>query len=257
MKVVILAGGKGTRLSDNIDSIPKPMVKIGNLPILCHIMNIYSSYGFNDFIIALGHKSEYIKEFFLNYIYLSNNFTINFEDNTKSIISNNFSKWKVSLIDTGESSQTGGRLLKLKNLLDDDFMMTYGDGLSNVNINKLLVSHKESKKLVTVTAVRPTARFGELIIDEKSSVTSFQEKPQIQDGWINGGFFVMKKKFLDYIDNDQTVLEQKPLEDVVKNNELFAYKHDGFWQCMDTLRDKDYLNSIFITGQVPPWLNND
>ena len=224
MKVIILSGGYGTRLSEYTDAIPKPMVKIGDLPILVHIMKSYSKYNFNDFVIALGYKGEMIKKYF----------------------EKNSTNWNIKLIDTGEKTMTGGRLKRLKEEIGNEtFMLTYGDGLSNINIKKLLEFHKENKKIVTVTAVRPPARFGYIKFkDEK--VIGFKEKSNLDVGWINGGFF------LNYIEGDETYLEREPIEKVVKENNLCAYKHSGFWQCMDTLRDKKILDEIISKGN-PPW----
>ena len=253
MKVIILAGGFGSRLSEYTEAIPKPMVKIGNKPILFHLMKYYYKFGFKDFIIALGYKSEIIKDYFLNYSALNSSFTINLENNDIEIHDNIKLDWKVTLVDTGLNTMTGGRLLRLKDHVGKkDFMLTYGDGLSNIDLSKLIEFHNENRKIVTVSAVRPVARFGELNI-ESGSVKSFQEKPQISDGWINGGFFVMNPKILNYIDNDSTILEKEPLEKMVSMNELSAYKHSGFWQCMDTKRDKDRLEEIYNSGSVP-WL---
>jgi len=223
MKVVILAGGFGTRLSEYTKTIPKPMVKVGGKPIIFQIMKLYAKYGFNDFYIALGYKGEVIKSFFKK----------------------NFYNWNVTLVDTGKKTMTGGRLKKMKNLFtkNETFMMTYGDGLSNVNIKKLLTFHKKNKKLVTLTAVRPPARFG--VIKLKGNfVNYFKEKSKMDEGWINGGFFVMNAKFLNFIKNSQTFLEKEPLERATKQKQLAAFKHRGFWQCMDTKRDKDKLDEI-------------
>jgi glucose-1-phosphate cytidylyltransferase len=223
MKVVILAGGFGTRLSEYTKTIPKPMVKVGGKPIIFQIMKLYAKYGFNDFYIALGYKGEVIKSFFKKKFY----------------------NWNVTLVDTGKKTMTGGRLKKMKNLFgkNETFMMTYGDGLSNVNIKKLLTFHKKNKKLVTLTAVRPPARFG--VIKLKGNfVNYFKEKSKMDEGWINGGFFVMNAKFLDFIKNSQTFLEKEPLERATKQKQLAAFKHRGFWQCMDTKRDKDKLDEI-------------
>ena len=223
MKVVILAGGLGTRLSEYTKIVPKPMVKINKKPIIIHIMEHYYKYGFKDFYVALGYKSNVIKRFF----------------------NQNKFNWNINLIDTGKSTMTGGRLKRLeKYLKNETFMITYGDGVSNVNIKKLIVFHKKNKKLVTMTAVRPPARFGALkLIGNK--VKYFKEKSSLDEGWINGGFFVMEPKFLKYIKNDKTFLEKSPLEYVAKKNQLLAYKHKGFWQCMDTKRDKEILEKIF------------
>ena len=223
MKVVILAGGLGTRLSEYTKTIPKPMVKVGGKPIIFQIMKLYAKYGFNDFYIALGYKGEVIKSFFKKKFY----------------------DWNVTLVDTGKKTMTGGRLKKIKNLFgkNETFMMTYGDGLSNVNIKKLLTFHKKNKKLVTLTAVRPPARFG--VIKLKGNfVNYFKEKSKMDEGWINGGFFVMNAKFLNFIKNSQTFLEKEPLERATKQKQLAAFKHRGFWQCMDTKRDKDKLDEI-------------
>ena len=219
MKVVILAGGFGTRLSEYTKSIPKPMVKINGKPILLHIMNHYLKYGFNNFYIALGYKGNFIKEYFKK---------------------KNFN-FKVNLIDTGLKTMTGGRLKRLKKQLGNDtFLLTYGDGISNVNLDKLIKFHKKNKKLVTLTAVRPPARFGAIKILGKK-VKTFKEKSKLDEGWINGGFFVIEPKFLNFIKDDATFLEREPLERASKNNQLLAFKHNGFWQCMDTKRDKDFL----------------
>ena len=256
MKVVILAGGFGSRLSEYTETIPKPMVKIGGIPILIHIMKFYSQYGFNDFIIALGYKSNVVKEFFLNYYTLKSNFTVDSSTGKISLIQKKNINWKISLIDTGLNTMTGGRLKRLEKLIEDDtFMLTYGDGLCDVNLNELLKHHKKSKKMVTVTAVHPLARFGELTIDEKNKVINFQEKPQTLQGWINGGFFVINKEFFQFIDNDHTILEREPLERIVKIQELAAFKHSGFWQCMDTKRDKDKLEEIINSSKIP-WHKN-
>ena len=222
MKVVILAGGLGTRLSEYTKTIPKPMIKINKEPILIHIMKHYYKYGFKDFYVALGYKSNVIKNYFKKNKFM----------------------WKTNLIDTGKSTMTGGRLKRLKKYLKDEtFMVTYGDGLSNVNIRKLIRFHKKNKKLVTMTAVRPPARFGALkLLGNK--VKYFKEKSSLDEGWINGGFFVMEPEFLKYIGNDKTFLEKTPLEYVAKSNQLFAFKHRGFWQCMDTKRDKEILERI-------------
>jgi glucose-1-phosphate cytidylyltransferase len=223
MKVVILAGGLGTRLSEYTKTIPKPMVKVGGKPIIFQIMKLYAKYGFKDFYIALGYKGNIIKNFFKKKIY----------------------DWNVTLVDTGKKTMTGGRLKKMKKFFEknETFMMTYGDGLSNVNIKKLLTFHQKSKKLVTLTAVRPPARFG--VIKLKGNfVNYFKEKSKMDEGWINGGFFVMNAKFLNFIKNSQTFLEKEPLERITKKKQLTAFKHRGFWQCMDTKRDKDKLDDI-------------
>ena len=222
MKVIILAGGLGTRLSEYTKNIPKPMVNVGNKPMLVHIMKLYAKYGFKDFYIAIGYKGKIIKNYFKK----------------------NYFNWNVNLIETGKKTMTGGRLLRLKKYVGKEtFMMTYGDGLSNLNLKKLLQFHKKNKKLVTLTAVRPPARFGALKL-QGSKVKYFKEKSKMDEGWINGGFFVMEPEFFKFIKNDNTYLEKEPLEKVCKKNQLSAYKHAGFWQCMDTKRDKDRLNKI-------------
>ena len=256
MKVVILAGGFGSRISEYTEAIPKPMIKIGDKPILYHIMNYYASYGHNEFIIALGYKSEIIKDYFLNYKVLNSDFTINMSSEQITVHNKSSIDWKITLVDTGSNAMTGGRLIKLKKFIGkQDFMLTYGDGLSNVDLKKLLKFHKNHNKMVTVTAVRPSARFGELkIVNDK--VERFEEKPQISDGWINGGFFVMKSIFIDLIKDEKTILERAPLEKVAIMNEFNAYKHNDFWHCMDTKRDKDRLEEIYYSGKVP-WIIND
>jgi len=253
MKVIILAGGFGTRLSEYTESIPKPMVEIGGKPILIHIMEYYASYGHKDFFIALGYKSEIIKNYFSNFNYLVNDFSIDLSTGQKNIL-NQFDKdWRINLIDTGLNSMTGGRLKRMKKYIEnEDFMLTYGDGLSNVNLNKLLMFHKDHKKIGTVTSVRPYARFGEINL-KGNKVTSFKEKPQLNQGWINGGFFIFKSKFFDYIEDDLTVLEKEPLEEVSKKGELMAFKHEGFWQCMDSKRDKENLEKLILANKAP-WL---
>ena len=228
MKVVLLAGGFGSRLSEYTKTIPKPMIEVGGQPMLLHIMKQYAKYGFKDFYIALGYKGEIIKKFF----------------NKK------FFDWNINLIETGKNTMTGGRLKRLKKYLGSKtFMMTYGDGLSNVNLAKLLKFHNKNKKLVTLTAVRPPARFGALKL-KGSNVSHFKEKSKLDEGWINGGFFVMEPEFLKYIKNDNTFLEREPLEMVTRKKQLVAFKHEGFWQCMDTKRDKDNLNKILIGKKI-------
>jgi len=228
MKVVILAGGLGTRLSEYTKFTPKPMIKVKGAPLILHIMKLYAKHGFKDFYIALGYKGEMIKKYF----------------------NKNFFDWNINLIETGKNTMTGGRLKRLKKHLGKEtFMMTYGDGLSNVNLKKLLKFHKKNKKLVTLTAVRPPARFGALKIKGKK-VSYFKEKSKLDEGWINGGFFVMEPKFLNYIKKDNTYLEREPLEIATKKKQLLAFRHKGFWQCMDTKRDKDYLNKILNNKKV-------
>jgi len=230
MKVVILCGGFGTRIRDVSDEIPKPMIPIGPYPILVHIMKHYSYYGFKDFILCLGYKSEVIKEYF--------------SKNTKD--------WNVELVETGKNTMTGGRVKRLQKIIGNETcMLTYGDGLSNINLDSLIEFHKSHKKLVTVSAVRPPARFGAIELNE-NKVTSFKEKSHLGEGWINGGFFVVEPEFFNFIHGDSTYLEREPLEKAVSKGELFAYKHNGFWQCMDTKRDKDNLEEIY--SKDAPWL---
>ncbi len=228
MKVVILAGGLGTRLSEYTKLIPKPMVTVGGKPIIYHIMKHYYNYGFKEFIVAAGYKKNIIKNYF---------------DKNKF-------NWKVEVIDTGQKTMTGGRIKRLKNLLDkEDFLVTYGDGLSNVNLKGLVLFHKRNKKIVTLTAVRPPARFGAIQISSKF-VKYFKEKSSIDEGWINGGFFVMSPKVFNYIKSDNTFLERKPFEELSKNKQLLAYKHKGKWYCMDTKRDRDNLNKLFKLKKI-------
>lgn len=236
MKVAILAGGKGTRLSELTKQIPKPMVKIGGKPILVHILNIYLRNGFKDFFILVGYKGNIIKKFFKNF--KKTNQPFKYYLNKKLC--------NITIVDSGKNSMTGGRLKKFKKFLNDneEFMFTYGDGVSNVNIKELIKFHKKKNKMITVTAVRPPARFGEIII-KNYLVNSFKEKPQVTQGWINGGFFIAKKNFLDLIRNEKTILEKYPLETVAKKKQLAAFKHFNFWKCMDTLRDREELQKIY------------
>ena len=244
MKVILLAGGFGTRLADYSSVIPKPMVKIGDKPILWRIMNHYSKYGHNDFYLALGYKSEVIKEYFLNYYTLNNDFSVDLATGKLDINQINKLNWRVTLSETGLNTMTGGRLKKMKKYTKNDtFLMTYGDGLSDVNIQELIEFHKSHGKMVTVTAVHPGARFGELLLNDYK-VKKFEEKPQTQKGWINGGFFVIEPEFFDLIDDEDTILEKEPLEKASVLGELMAYKHEGFWMCVDTSRDKVVLEKV-------------
>lgn len=252
MKIVILCGGLGTRLSEETQLRPKPMVGIGGRPILWHIMKIYERHGFNDFMLALGYKGEVIKDYFLNYHARQSDLTVHLKDGRVDYSNPTAENWQVSLSDTGANTMTGGRLLRLKPILQScgTFMLTYGDGVSDVDITALLAFHRAHGRLATVTAVRPTVRFGELSIDEKR-VINFQEKPQAKEGWINGGFFVFEPAIFDFIDDDSTMLEREPLEQLALKGELMAYHHNGYWQCMDTLRDKHTLEELWANGKAP------
>ena len=251
MKTVILSGGLGTRLSEETQVRPKPMVEIGGLPILWHIMKIYSAYGHNEFVVALGYKAEMIKSYFLNFYHIRRDLSVNLASGGLDIHDGDHEDWVVHLIDTGIPTQTGGRLQRLRHLLNGEtFMMTYGDGVADVDIAKVLDFHRRHGKLATMTAVRPPARFGVLEFDG-DLVTRFEEKPQIGEGWINGGFFVLEPAVLDYIDGPETKFEYEPLERLARDGQLAAYRHDGFWQCMDTLRDVRLLESLWASGQVP------
>ncbi len=254
MKTVILAGGFGTRLSEYTHSIPKPMVNVGPYPIIHHIMNSFSKYNFNEFIIALGYKSEIIKEYFYSLSIYNNDFTINPKKSNIVYHTKNAPDWNITLVDTGINTMTGGRILRLREYLDEKpFFCTYGDGLSDVNLLQLLNSHHKSKCLASVTAVRPQARFGELLIEENNLVSSFKEKPQLNTGYINGGYFVFSPNVIDLIEGDNTVLEKEPLEMLASQSKLNAFKHNGFWQCMDTKRDHEFLNNLYNSNNIP-WL---
>ncbi len=251
MKVIILAGGLGTRLQEETTVRPKPMVEIGGRPILWHIMNIYAAHGYKEFMVALGYKGEVIKNYFLNYYYLSNSLSVRLKDGNIDVYDEGREDWLVHLIETGLHSQTGGRIKRLApRIANDTFMMTYGDGVANVNIQKLVAFHRQHGKLATVTAVRPPARFGGLSFDG-DLVEKFVEKPQIGEGWINGGFFVLEPGILDYIKSDDTNFEQESLEQIAADGELVAYRHEGFWQCMDTLRDVRLLENLWKQGNAP------
>lgn len=253
MKVIILAGGFGTRLSEYTYDVPKPMVNIGPLPILSHLMKIYSFYDHKDFYVALGYKSEIIKEYFLNYKTLNSDFSVDLSSGDVSILKDDHNEdWKVTLIDTGINSMTGGRVKRLQSFIGNETcLITYGDGLSDINLDDLISFHKNHGKEVTITAVRPTARFGELAIGDDMTVNSFKEKPQIDQGWINGGFLVVEPSFFDRIDDDLTVLEAEPLSNAAKDGQLMAFKHEGFWQCMDTKRDRDNLEDLWNSRKAP------
>lgn len=252
MKVVILAGGFGTRLSEETEVKPKPMVEIGGKPILWHIMNIYAAYGINEFVIALGYKGESIKEYFLNFYAINNNITIDLATGETTIHDGNQPSWKIHLVDTGLYTQTGGRLRRLKDWLDDDetFMFTYGDGVADINLQALLEFHKSHGKLATVTTVRSPARFGRIAFNG-SQVTEFYEKPQTAEGWINGGYFVLHPKVIDYIENDETIWERRSVEQLARDGELMGYRHSGFWSCMDTLKEKNILEELWASDKAP------
>jgi glucose-1-phosphate cytidylyltransferase len=252
MQVVILCGGLGTRLSEETQVRPKPMVEIGGRPMLWHIMKIYERHGFKDFMLALGYKGEVIKDYFLHYHARQSDLTVHLKSGQVDYTNPTAEDWRVRMVDTGDGTQTGGRVLRLRNLLQTGgtFMLTYGDGVSNVDINELLSFHRSHGKLATVTAVRPPARFGDLAISDHR-VTNFQEKPQAGEGWINGGFFVFEPGMLDFIADDSTILEKAPLEQLARKGELMAYNHAGYWQSMDTLRDKHALEELWSRGAAP------
>lgn len=246
MKVLILAGGFGTRLSEETDIRPKPMTEIGGKPILWHIMKIYSHYGFNEFVVLLGYKGYYIKEYFANYFLHQSDVTIDLKENQVEVHSNFSEPWKVTLLDTGLDTMTGGRIRRAKDYIgDEDFMLTYGDGVANIDLNQLLQFHQHHGKLMTMTSVLPEGRFGAIETSADNRILDFREKPKGDGNWINGGFFVCSPKVLDYIETDDTVFEQKPLENLAKEGELYTYRHEGFWKCMDTLRDKTQLNEMW------------
>ena len=252
MKVILLAGGFGTRLAEYTDIIPKPMVPIGGKPILWHIMNSYAHFGHNDFYVALGYKATVVKEYFLNYRALNADFSVNLGSGIVTPHQIDSVDWSVTLVNTGEATMTGGRVKRLQSFIGNETcMLTYGDGLADIDMDALLEFHRSHGKMVTVSAVRPTARFGELEIDG-DSVRSFKEKPQLHEGWINGGFFVIEPGFFDLIDGDGVMLEREPLERAVALGELMSYRHDGFWHCMDTKRDHELLESLWSKGA--PWL---
>lgn len=246
MKVVILAGGLGTRLSEETNVRPKPMVEIGGKPIIWHIMKIYSHYGFNEFVVCLGYKGYYVKEYFSNLFLHNSNVTFDLSNNKMEVHNSTSEKWKVTLVDTGNDTMTGGRIKRIQPYVNNEtFMLTYGDGVSDVNIEELMKTHKKNGKYATVTAVQPSGRFGALGINSSNGVESFFEKPKGDGSWINGGFFVCEPKVFDYIGDDSTIWEQGPLENLAKDNQLVAYKHTGFWKPMDTLKDKQDLNEYW------------
>ena len=253
MKVVILAGGLGTRLQEETELKPKPMVEIGGRPVLWHIMKSFANQNFKQFCVALGYKGEVIKNYFLNYYYLQNNLTVNLANEQVQVHQGECEDWTIDLVDTGLKTMTGGRLKRMAKWIGNEtFMMTYGDGVAGINIRELVEYHRSHGKLATVTAVRPPSRFGGISI-EGDRVTRFVEKPQIGEGWINGGFFVLERKVLDYIKGDETPFESEPLERLADEGNLIVYRHEGFWQCMDTLRDVRLLEQLCQAGE-PPWL---
>ncbi|MEE8142475.1 MAG: glucose-1-phosphate cytidylyltransferase [Planctomycetota bacterium] len=253
MKVCILAGGVGTRLSEETEAKPKPMIEIGGKPILWHIMEIYATQGFKDFVIALGYKGEYIKRYMVDYCSLSNNLTVNMREGQVHTEGGGEAKdWTVQLIDTGQQTATGGRIKRLAPYIGNDtFMLTWGDGVADIDLSRLLDFHRSHGKLATVTAVRPAARFGRIEL-EGDQVIEFSEKPQLGEGWINGAFFVLEPGVFEYVDGDDTQWEKAPMENLAGDGQLMAYRHDGFWQCMDTLRDRKLLESLWDRGD-PPW----
>lgn len=254
MKAVILAGGFGTRIYDGSDLCPKPMLEIDNNPILWHIMKYYSYYGFSDFIICCGYKAHTIKEYFSGYFLRHSDFTCDFSDNSVTVHAPSQEKWKVTLVDTGYSTMTGGRLKRVKDYIGDEtFLFTYGDGLCDVDINEVVKFHRRNNKTATITAVLPLSRFGVLEVSEDDRIVSFREKSRDENGWINGGYMVLSPKIFDYIDSDDTVFEEYPLSECARRNELMAFRHRGFWQCMDTMRDKRLLEELIKKGDAP-WM---
>jgi glucose-1-phosphate cytidylyltransferase len=251
MKSVILAGGLGTRISEESATKPKPMIEIGGRPILWHIMKMYSAHGINDFVICCGYKGYVIKEYFANYFLHMSDVTIDLANNSVEVHHKKAEPWKVTLVDTGESTQTGGRLKRIKDYIDGNFCMTYGDGVGSINITELIKFHSKHGQLATMTAVQPPGRFGALDLNG-TQIESFLEKPQGDGGWINGGFFVLNPKALDLIEEDETIWERKPLETLAEQRQLQAYFHKGFWQPMDTLRDKNHLEELW-SSNLAPW----
>ena len=253
MKAVILAGGLGSRLAEETTVKPKPMVEIGGRPILWHIMNIFGAHGVDEFIIALGYKGEVIKQYFLNYYSVNSDLTIDLRTGKQTIYDGARPDWRVHLVYTGLQTQTGGRVKRLRNWIDPDetFLLTYGDGVADCNISELVEYHKSHGRLATVTTVKPPARFGRIGF-EGDQVTTFREKAEDSEGWINGGFFVLNGRTLDYIDGDDTVWEREPIERLAREGELMAYRHNGFWSCMDTLKEKTMLEELWASGE-PPW----
>lgn len=251
MKVVILAGGLGTRLSEETDIKPKPMVEIGGKPILWHIMKLYSAHGFNEFVVCCGYKGHVIKEYFANFFLHHADVTIDLSNNKMEVHNSEAENWKITLVDTGKDTMTGGRIKRIKNYVNNStFMLTYGDGVSSINIKELVDFHRKNKKMVTVTAVQPESRFGVLDITETHEVRSFMEKPKGESGWINGGFFVCEPGVFDYIKGDESIWEREPLEGIAKDKQLCAFRYDGFWKPMDSLKDKNDLNKLWESNKA-------
>ncbi len=258
MKVVILAGGRGTRIQEESLVRPKPLIEIGSKPIIWHIMKTYSHHGFKEFVICCGYKGYLIKEYFANFSLHNSDVTIDIKKNEIKVHKNNNEDWKITLIDTGDNSLTGGRILRVKDFLDEEFLLTYGDGVADVNINKLVEHHKANKKIATMTIVQPQGRFGVVEFDTNNNlIENFSEKLKGDGAWINGGFFVLNKKIFKYLRDDFTVWEKEPLENLSKENQLVAFKHDGFWYPMDTMRDKVYLENLWEKNKAPWKLWNE
>ena len=252
MQVIILAGGKGTRLAEETGTRPKPMVEVGGQPVLWHLMNIYAAHGYREFLLACGYKGEMIKEYFHNYAINHSDYIIDLKTGCREVIAPARLDWKVGVIDTGLETMTGGRIRRLQPLVGEaPFMATYGDGLGNVDIRALVAFHRAHGKLATVTAVRPPARFGELVMEGDGTVRSFAEKPQTGAGWINGGFFVFEPGVFEYLENDESILEREPMERLTREGQLRAFRHEGFWQPMDTLREKQLLETLWNSGEAP------
>ena len=251
MKAVILAGGLGTRLAEETSVRPKPMIEIGGRPILWHIMKVYSAHGINDFVVCLGYKGYLIKEYFANYFMHMSDVTFDIANNQTEIHQNNAEPWRVTLVDTGESTMTGGRLKRVRQYLgDQEFCFTYGDGVGDINITELIAFHRAQKRLATLTGTQQPGRFGSLNLDG-ARVAGFEEKPHGDGAWINGGFFVLSPKVIDYVENDATIWERAPMEQLAREGQLSAYLHQGFWQPMDTLRDKQHLEELWLSGKAP------